>query len=70
MNKYEWLWKTMKQHKKELVEKFEKAGKTIPIQHSSTLYVMEALELKEPENNKEKHANISMEELRGMAEGL
>lgn len=51
MNKYEWLWKTLKQHKSGLVEKFESKGKPVPIQHTSTLQVMEFLELKEPQEN-------------------
>lgn len=46
-NKYEWLWKTLKGHKQSLIDKFEIRGKPVPLQHKSTLDVMNYLEIRE-----------------------
>lgn len=71
MNKYEWLWKSLKDHKQNLVDKFECQGKSVPIQHKATLEVMNFLEIREKEvNQPTKHADISIDELRGMSENL
>jgi len=47
MNKYEWLWKTLKEHKQSLVDKFEAKGNPVPPQHQSVLDVMNYLEIRE-----------------------
>lgn len=58
MNKYEWLWKSLKQHKQGLVDKFNAKEILTPAemnagaQHKTVLDLMNYLELKEPENNK------------------
>jgi hypothetical protein len=51
MDKYEWLWKSLKEHKQSLVDKFENAEKPVPVQHKSTLDVMNYLEIIEKEQN-------------------
>lgn len=59
MEKYEWLWKTLKQHKQGIIDKFDTKERITPeqiyarMQHKTVLDIMEFLEIKEPQNNVE-----------------
>lgn len=58
MNKYEWLWNTLKQHKQGIIDKFDDKENVTQeqvkakMQHKTVLDLMEFLELKEVQNNK------------------